>query len=103
MSFTYLGKDTKHVFRAFEWDHFSIPPRQVTLFLPALRIRDDEGEESLIHMKGDFVDEPMLVKIDEIAHLVSPAALASMTTPDIPPWLVKRDETLRTLRGKGDS
>lgn len=102
MSFTYIGKDTEHVFRALEWDHFSIPPRQVTLFLPALCIRDASGNESLIHMAGEYVEKPVLVRIDEIAHLVSPAALATMTTPDAPPGLVKREETLRTLRGKKD-
>jgi len=80
----YLVKDTEHVFEVQRYD--SISERTEPIWLPAFRCVID-GEETLIYMarsvwdQGVWMTTPKLVRIDDIAHLLSPVQQADMRRP----------------------
>ena len=85
----YLGKDTEHVFEVWEEDPLSVAihpaNRRRRLFLPAMLIEDNDGKKQTITIHGSWLTEPKLVKIDDIADQVTPAALADMRRDPCPP------------------
>lgn len=82
----YLGRDTEHVFEVKEHDFGNpMPGAERTIWLPALRYRVD-GEERLVHVQAPegavWAAKPRLVKIDDIAHMLTSEQLANMKQGD---------------------
>lgn len=84
MAGRYLGKDIEHVFEVQCLDTASGVTQPV--WYPAFRF-DVDGEVKLLHMAQStwgtdvWMTEPKLVRVDDIAHLLTPAQQADMKRP----------------------
>lgn len=84
MANKYLGKDTEHVFEVQQLDTSTGATGPV--WFPALRCEID-GEEKLVHAAQStwgptvWVSSPELVRIEDIAHMLTPAQYADMKRP----------------------
>ena len=83
----YLGRDNEHVFEVERYDLDNPTHLTVTVWLPAFRCRINDKEVLTHTAQSSFggsgwATEPKLVRIDDIAHRLTPAQLADMRRPD---------------------